>query len=437
MEQNRGRSLSVGRQQKHGIRHSPSPQPYINNISDPGLDPSVTNSTFTPGDFNPHVPPTTGAEPQYDLSTHYLGTSSLPAQYEQHILPSNAFQSQELGQSYGNDDLMSNVQHRPSHLNLRQSSHQFSSTLIGADAPAHFNDFPQSQDLAQEHGKATDNTFLLDPQLPGDGQTQNQSINPADIQIMSNMSSPQNFMPTPSNLVHTASRSSPRQQSPVSNHAQFYSPNHSRNTSLDPSSAAFAHGQQPADWTGMLGGTQFQTHRRAPSEHSDVSSVAPSPFISQQDNFDTYDQSRSPMMNAQQDNNVYNEALGMEQFSLSDARPQQQPKISPRHSPYVSPRMAPQPGLGISRDDSFMLAHDMHNNFNGAAGSDLYTSRSDQGFSNFDLSHESVDMGQAAQMVPPEINVEFAPSRQQNFESIETENDADALSPPERGKSKV
>jgi hypothetical protein len=45
------------------------------------------------------------------------------------------------------------------------------------------------------------------------------------------------------------------------------------------------------------------------------------------------------------------------------------------------------------------------------------------------------DMGQAQQMVPPEINVEFAPtSRQNSFEPPKPSGfDQDALTPPDRG----
>jgi transcription factor CRZ1 len=43
-------------------------------------------------------------------------------------------------------------------------------------------------------------------------------------------------------------------------------------------------------------------------------------------------------------------------------------------------------------------------------------------------------MGQAQQMVPPEINVEFAPtSRQNSFEPPKPSLDQDALTPPDRG----
>jgi hypothetical protein len=56
------------------------------------------------------------------------------------------------------------------------------------------------------------------------------------------------------------------------------------------------------------------------------------------------------------------------------------------------------------------------------------------GGSNQDFSNQ-MDMGQAQQMVPPEINVEFAPSSRQNsFDPPKPSNfDSDALTPPDRG----
>ena len=138
------------------------------------------------------------------------------------------------------------------------------------------------------------------------------------------------------------------------------------------------------------------------------------------------------MLNAQQDPQIFeNGGLNIESFSLSE--PQDQ-RNSPRHSPFVSPRMSPQPGLGMSRESSFIPLP--NSNFNGALGSEIYTTQPEQ-FPPFQPQERlgSNDMGQAAHMAPPEINVEFAPNpRQPSFEPPRYENDLDALSPPERGK---
>lgn len=194
----------------------------------------------------------------------------------------------------------------------------------------------------------------------------------------------------------------------------------------------------------MMSGAQFQTHRRAPSEHSEVSSVAPSPYLGQQDSFETFDQSHSPMLAAQQDPQLYTDALGIETFSLSDPQqqvqqhhqqPQHEQHISPHHSPYPSPRMTPHPGFGMPQDTNFMLSHDMQNNFTRQPGPQMYTNPPGQDFGHFPMRNDPSDMGQAAQMAPPEINVELAPpSRQSQFEPLRPDNDLDALSPPERGK---
>ena len=124
-----------------------------------------------------------------------------------------------------------------------------------------------------------------------------------------------------------------------------------------------------------------------------------------------------------------NGGLGIETFSLSE--PQDQ-RNSPRHSPFVSPRMSPQPGPGMVQDNNFMPLP--NSNFNGAPGSEMYTTQPEQ-FPPLRMEETlgSNDMGQAAQMAPPEINVEFAPTTRPSFEPPRFESEYDTLSPPERG----
>lgn len=349
-------------------------------------------------------------------------------------LPGDHFNGQDLETSFQSNGIATELQHSPSNLDIQNSSaHQFSSDLLPSDTSSGFGDFTQHhQDLTGKQRQSFDGGFLIDSDLPGGMQPQHQSINPADI-MSSNMSSPQNLIPTPPNLIPPES-TSPRGGSPAPHQGQIYSPNHSRHASLDPSSAIFPHGQQPADWSNMLQQQQFQTHRRAQSEHSDVSSsVAPSPFLAQE-GFDAFDQNPSPMLAAQQDQ-LYQDALAIEQFSLSD--PQQHPRMSPAHSPFVSPRMSPQTGLGLPhglpQESSFLLSQDMQN-FSGGSRSELYAGQPED-FSQFGARHGSGDLGQAAQMAPPEINVEYAPNtRQSSFEPSRPETDHDALSPPESGR---
>ncbi len=422
-QQLRGRSASVGHQTNQDIRHSPSPHRFHDYHQNLTIDSSVTNPNFNGLSFSPNDTSPVGHDVPYSLPASFLDNSLQPPPYLQHhVLPSNDFGDLDQKHPYQHDHPASGL-HRgssPSHLNHQPSPQQFNPDLLTSGS---VNDFVTFDHQHSFTGKQ-ENNFLLDPQL--DMQAQHRSINPAEL--MSNMSSPQNMMPTPPNLMPPDQNSS-NHGSPQPNQGQFYSPHHSRHASasLDPS-AAMAQVQSHGDWTGFTG-EQFQTHRRAPSEHSDFSSsVAPSPLLPQQDSFENYDQP-SPMLNPQQDNPIYHDALGIGQFSISD--PQQQHQ-SPRHSPYVSPRMSPRPGYGMP-PDQFQLSQD----FNGRPGADVYPSPNDTtSFAQFQHRLSSVDMGQAAQMTPPEISVDLAPpSIPSNFVPLRPENDLDQLSPPARGTS--
>lgn len=429
----RGRSSSASHQLTNHLSHSPSPHPFQDRTSHLDIDSSISAAAYASGAFNAG---SASDAAQTDLQYSYIAEPLKLHHYDPDALQGNQLNGQDLEQSFRPNGIATDLQHRPVSLDTRHSSHRFTPDLLSQDVSNGFGDFPQLGDLGGKQSQAFDNGFLIDQDLQGGMQPQLQSINPADI--MSTMSSPQNLIPTPPSLMPPDS-TSPRGGSPSPHQNPLYSPNHSRHASLDPSSAIFPHGQQPADWSGMLQQTQFQGHRRAPSEQSDVSSsVAPSPYL-QQDGFETFDHNPSPMLHAQQDSQLYQDALGMEQFSLSDSQQQQQQqqsqhsRLSPRHSPYVSPRMSPQLGLGLPQENNFMLSHDLHSNFDGAAGTEIYAGQADT-FSPFGARHGSGDLGQAAHMAPPEINVEFAPTtRQSSFEPSRSDNDHDALSPPERG----
>ena len=422
-QQHRGRSSSAGRQSDPRIRHSPSPQNRHNQSLPSGIPTTSTNFTAQPFDSN--ISSTAGTSLQYGLSPSYMNGSVLQPQFQQHVLPSNDFGDQ-IGQSYQQGGLDARFGQDPSHINGPQEGPQYHTDPLGLGV--NLPDFRQQQGFDVKQEQSYENSFLVDPQL--DTPQQNH-INPADI--MSNMSSPPNTNPTPPSLMPPDAHSS-GPASPIANQGQQWSPHHSRHASLDPS-AAFTNGHQSAEWSGMLTGSQFQNHRRAPSEHSDVSSsVGPSPYLAQQDSFDAFEQNPSPMLNPQQDDHLYQNGLNIESFTLSET---QQQRHSPRHSPFVSPRMPPQPGLGLASDTTFMTLSQANNSFNGGPGSELYTNNQAESFPPFRPEERlgSNDMGQAAQMVPPEINVEYAPTtRQQNFEPPRYEqSDMDALSPPERG----
>lgn len=415
----RGRSSSAGHHPNHHMNHSPSPHQFQDHSSRLELDSSLGPVVFTSGAFSTDL--TASTHPNH-LQYNY--------HFDPQPLPGDHFNGQDLESSFQPNGVASELQHSPSNLEIPQSSsHQFNSDLLASDTSSGFGDFSHPQDLTGKQEQSFDGGFVMSSDIQGGMQSQHQSINPADI--MSNMSSPQNLIPTPPNLIPPESIS-PRGGSPAPHQGQLYSPNHSRHASLDPSSAIFPHAL-PTDWSNMLQQQQFQTHRRAPSEHSDVSSsVAPSPFLPQQDAFDAFDPKHSPMLGAQSDSQLYQDALAMERFSLSDA--QQQQRRSPRHSPFPSPRMSPQSGLGLPQESNFVLSQDMQG-FSGGPGPDIYAGQPDD-FSQFGARHGSGDLGHVAQMVPPEINVEYAPTtRQSSFEPSRPETDLDALSPPESGQS--
>ena len=402
--QQRGRSPSAGRVPGQRIRQSPSPAGLRNPVA------NINSQTF-----NPSTSQINGGGGQYNLSSTYLNAPAPPAQFSSHVLPSNDFGEQNFGQPYQHEDLGSGLQHGPSQLNA-QTNQQFQSDTLNVN-----QDFPNYH---QQHSAS--NNFILDPQLQANGQQSDQSINPADL--MSNMSSPQVMHPSPPSLMPPHAHSS-EPTSPFSNPGQHWSPSHSRQGSLDPSSALM-NGQQN-DWAGLLSSNSFTRHRRAPSEYSDVSSsVAPSPNVAQSE-FDGYD--RSPLVQPQPENQNYTDGLNIEGFSLSDPPH----RTSPGHSPFVSPMISPQPGLGAVQDSGFVL-NDPKNDFDGVMGAKAYARPGEQ-FPQFPPEQRlgSNDFVKQGQLVPPpEINVEFAPPNnpsQRPFEHPRIEGDYDSLSPPDRG----
>ena len=419
MEGHRGRSSSAGQQPNRRISQSPSPQNFHNQASPTDL--SVSANFSQP--FNTNISPTAESSIQYNLSNSYLNGSAQQQTFQQHVLPSNDFNDTSFAHSFQQNGLDSTFQQETSSMNGHQVNQSFQQE--GLSLNPNYEAYAQQQDFLGKQGQRFD---FLEPQLESDDQQQGH-INPADL--MSDMSSPQNMAPTPPNLM-PPSRHSSGPTSPIANQGHQWSPSHSRNASasLDPS-AAYNNGPQQ-DWQGM----QFQTHRRAHSDApSDVSSsAAPSPFLPQQDSFEGFETSPSPLLNAQQDPQVFENGLGIEHFSISDARHQ---GPSPRHSPFVSPRMSPQDGLGLAQDTSFMPLQNPNSNFNGAPGSQIYTSESypSESFPPFQPEERlgSNDMGQATQMAPPEINVQLAPNPQQSSFDVTArpENDFNALSPPD------
>ncbi|KAI1923388.1 DNA-binding transcription factor [Ophidiomyces ophidiicola] len=292
-----------------------------------------------------------------------------------------------------------------------------------------FDDLP----MYSESNQAPDfvSSLLFDPQTAQAAAHHNtQSVNPADL---SRMPSPR---PSPPHLAPPESHTSPRPTSPASSPGTFYTPQHSRQASLDPATAAYVTGHGHSDWQGMLGSQSFQGHRRAPSEHSDVSSVSHSPYLTQE-SFDISDNNHSPLLMAQPDNLLYENALGIGSFTISD----QDQAFSPAHTPYnMSPRlMAQQPGGDLANENAFLNTQNLNNHFV-TLPSDTYTINTDIPGPTLQSQTSPSEMGQAAQMTPPVISVDFAPpSRTSTFETMnKVDQDKDTLSPPisRRGRSK-
>ncbi|KAI9815082.1 MAG: DNA-binding transcription factor [Pycnora praestabilis] len=439
-QQQRGRSPSGG-QKNHHISHSSSPHNFNGNVTSLGLDPSFStdSAAYAANQFGKGIDPSNPGHNPYDLSSQFLAGVDQGQQFSRTSATDPTYShGYNLPQQYKQENLIPSHQSPPPQFGQQRSDLQYPGNFVGQSTTAgNFNDFSLFQNSAADQDQLFDpSAFMLESQPLEIDQQQNQSINPADL--MSSLSSPHQNTSTPPNLLQPDQYSSPGQQpSPSSHQGAFHSPHHSRHTSLDPSSAAFPQGQPQSDWTGMLQNPQFQTHRRAPSEHSDVSSsVAPSPFLGNVDTFEAPEQQPSPMLGAQSDPMFMQNALGIEQFTLSEAQNQQH-CISPAPSPHISPRLIPQQenGMSMSQENHFALGQNTQRQYSNGPSPAILMTQPQESFPSFQPRNDSSDLGQAAQMAPPEINIDFAPpSRQQSFDPPKPSNDLDALSPPERGR---
>jgi hypothetical protein len=370
------------------------------------VDPSLTAHAFPAGTFNAN--PVSSAGDSYTFSSAYLDSTQLS--HTSQSADGQFTQNQGYPQSF--ESSFVNQLEQPGQ-NTGAAEENFSNLLNSNETNFDFS-------LYQNNPSDFDSSSILDQQIHQQSQSPSQSVNPADL--VSAMSSPHN--PNSPHLFQPDQNSSPGPTSPPSaNPAAFYNHSHSRHTSLDPATAAYMSGQSQSDWQGMIGNPAFQGHRRAPSEHSEVSSVAHSPYMSQQESFDALENNPSPLLSAQNDPTLYDNALGIESFTISE----QQHAFSPGHSPYISPQLGPQQTVDIGLDTQFLTSHQI-NQF--PPSGDLYLG-SDGQIMNMQQGMSSAEMGQAAQMAPPSINVEFAPpSRNPSFGPGKPPADMDALSPP-------
>jgi len=268
----------------------------------------------------------------------------------------------------------------------------------------------------------------LDPQLFDSQPAQQQSLE------FNNQMTTHQLSPTPPHHLPSAMQrqSSSPHHSPAFQQGSFqsHSPGHSRNTSLDPSSAAYPQMQ------GWPASDPFRGHRRSPSDaHSDVSSSAqPSPFLGNSEAFEPID-NHSPLLQAQQDPSVYNEVMGIGQFSISEPQPSY---ISPAHSPHISPALRPQQHTlpAFTGPENFVLSTGMTGPMGGQFNGQQLDMFPGQGQDAFPALNQGVVQGST--MSPPEINIQLAPpTRQQSFEPPKPEPQlpGDSLTPPNRSKN--
>ncbi|KAL2808719.1 hypothetical protein BJX63DRAFT_20722 [Aspergillus granulosus] len=375
---------------------SPSAHPhqqYSHSIDASGvtIDPSVTT--------NPAYPPSSFAHPTTGADAFAFPASYLTATDPNFSRPSLHIPQFDQGLSHqapeGNFSTL---------LNSNSSDFDFALYQNAGSNPSG-PDYPSS--------------LLLDPQQ----QSANQAVNPVDL--VSQIPSPH-----PS----TSSQNSPRDKQPqhsspsamsppASSPGTFCTPQHSRHASLDPASAVYMTNH--SDWQAVMANSSFHNHRRAPSEVSEISSAAHSPFLPQHDSFDLGDNNPSPLLTPQNDPSLYdNAALGIESFTLSEH--QQQQAFSPHHSPYISPQLMPQQVADMVPNGPYISA---------PATSSPYPTPPTESYANTDglLSQGSTcgDIGQASQMAPPAINVVLAPpAKSQVLPNDKHTSDMDTLSPP-------
>lgn len=405
---------------------SVSPSPHAQQFHDPiaglGLDPSMAAFATNPNYENQN-PDTglVGAE-AYGYTPAYLSgapqSQGLAPPSNQPFAPNVNTTNMQLTQSF-DPNLVNQLDQGSG--DLRPPGDNYSNLLNANPTEMDFSAYQNHSPNSVAGSEYDTSQLLLDPQAHQRPQTLNQAVNPADL--VSPISNP-------SASSHQSSQdqqqSSPGPMSPPgSTPGTFYTPQHSRHTSLDPSTAAYLSAQPNSDWQSVMSAPAFQNHRRAPSEVSEVSSANHSPYLSQHE-YDGIDNNASPSLTPQNDPTLYDNALGIESFTISEQQQQQQ-AFSPLHSPYISPRLMPQQNVDMDPNSSY-LSGNVNSQFP-AAPTEMY------GMSTEDMmamNGGAADIGQASQMAPPSINVEFAPpSRVPSFGPGKPAGaDFDSLSPP-------
>ncbi|PFH63353.1 hypothetical protein XA68_13810 [Ophiocordyceps unilateralis] len=377
---------------KQPVAHSPSPIPYVTEVSSAGLGLALDQAL--------------AADSSPPFESDFLDDS--------HPQPTQPYiQSGAIESAAAAFDPSASFGREPSGAGA---------TADSASAPISFDSQQQPQATSSYLSpNLHDDDFSL---FPSEGQNDQlnvplfgrSSLSPNDLNTMT---SPQSHH-SPSPPHPPGHQSGAAQQSPAFNQQQFSSSSagHSRNVSLGPEAALLPN--HTGDWTQP----QFR-HRRSPSEYSDVSSVSPSPHLISSDNFDDHG-GHSPLQRAT-DGSLYPEVLGFGNFSINDTNPGQYGR-SPSHSPAISPRIQPQ------------RSPDMNNAAYGLTpsgagfGSYLGLNLPGDTFRSVPTSG-GVDASQMA--APPAINIDYAPNKPGSYELSKTPMDQDSLTPPERGRSKL
>lgn len=417
------------------VSPSAHPQHQYNNAS-PGLtlDPSFTVSSFhNSASFNANP---NSNSPGADSYSYTAGGYLSPTSAQTLAPPDQAFSHSLQLQSF-DPGLVNQLDHSSGlsmqpQLQQHQQPHEenFSTLLNSNPTDFDFSLYPNhspNSTTASEY----DSSLMLDTQMQGHPQQVNQAVNPVDL--IGQMPSPHSVTsPQMSPQEQQPHHSSPGPMSPPnSTPGAYYTPQHSRHTSLDPASAAYMTGNAPPDWQSMMGNAAFQGHRRAPSEVSEVSSAAPSPYMSHHESFDGVDNNPSPLLAPQNDPELYDSSLGIESFTLSEQQQQQQHQqgISPIHSPYISPQLMPQQGNDLIPNMPYISAP--AGNRYSCPPTDIYGNGAEGVISMPQGTAMVGDIGQASQMAPPSINVEFAPpAKNPIFPPAKPAADLDSLSPP-------
>lgn len=399
----RGRSPSAGQANRLNTAASASPHPPLDAASFTGASLQYNGL---------------GAQPH----TGAFVDSSFN-QTENYLLGQHAALGSQSGDIAGHTFLQS--QGNTSGFNYIQGGqdHVWPSTISHSNSPAVTN--PDSSAFPSFDFNNTDfQDNSLDPSLLADLDRKphiaetGPSLDPMAASMQPQSPTPPHLLP---DMARRQSNSPSPHASPIFQPQSFGSRPRNTSETLDPSSAMYRQGQD--EWQNM---GAYRTHRRAPSDqYSDYSSHSnqASPYMPTYDSFEAHS---SPLLNAQQDP-ALNDGLGLGQFSLNESQlPPQHSYNSPGHSPRISPQLVPQQQAlpQFTAENNYGLSNNQFAQQNN--GLDMFPPLSKP--------QSPSDYGQADQLSPPEINVEFAPPAASLMQNVRPDNDGEALSPPARSK---